>query len=166
MGIYFSGMALVGQAQAGNYRRDLIHFLILQALIFDLQGDSIAASHSLQQALDLAQPGNLIRTFLDSEPVLASLLAQIEGPYAQRLAQTFRQELQEHGQAAPIPLDLTPREYEVLQEIIAGLSNKEIEEKLFISRNTVRTHIKNLYSKLDVSSRTQAIRKARELKLV
>ena len=61
-----------------------------------------------------------------------------------------------------MPFDLTPREYEILGEIVAGLSNKEIEEKLVISHNTVRTHIKNLYSKLGVSSRAQAIKKAHE----
>ncbi|MDX1418151.1 MAG: LuxR C-terminal-related transcriptional regulator, partial [Candidatus Promineifilaceae bacterium] len=59
-------------------------------------------------------------------------------------------------------IQLTKREGEVLNLIAAGYSNKEIEEALFISKNTVRTHIKNLYSKLDVKSRTQAVRKARQ----
>ena len=55
---------------------------------------------------------------------------------------------------------------EILHAIAAGLSNSDIQEKLFISKNTVRTHIKNLYSKLNASSRTAAVAKARELKLL
>ena len=95
-------------------------------------------------------------------------MAQMEGAYAQRLYQAFRAEPQEWGgeKTAADALHLTPREVEVLKEIVAGLSNKEIEEKLVISRNTVRTHIKNLYGKLEVSSRTKAVKKARELNLV
>jgi len=61
-----------------------------------------------------------------------------------------------------VPIALTPREFEILQLIAAGLSNKAIQEHLTLSKNTVRTHIKNLYAKLGVSSRTQAVRQARE----
>ena len=63
-------------------------------------------------------------------------------------------------------IHLTERETDVLQAIVAGLSNKEIEASLVISNNTVRTHIKNLYSKLGVESRTQAIVRAQELNLL
>jgi ATP/maltotriose-dependent transcriptional regulator MalT len=63
-------------------------------------------------------------------------------------------------------VQLTARENEVLQLIAAGLPNKQIEETLLISKNTVRTHIKNLYNKLDVNSRTQAVQKARQLALL
>ncbi len=158
---------LIQQAQAGHYQNSLIDLHILQALVLDYRGDEAAARQALQKALELAQPGNLVRTFLDHGPALSPLLARMEGSYSQRLSRAFRQELEEQGnKMASPPLDLTPREYEVLLEITAGLSNKEIEEKLVISRNTVRTHIKNLYRKLEVSSRTQAVRKARELKLV
>jgi LuxR family maltose regulon positive regulatory protein len=61
---------------------------------------------------------------------------------------------------------LTKRELEVLQLIDAGLSNPEIANRLYVSLNTVRTHTKNLYSKLDVHSRTQAITRARDLNLL
>jgi len=65
-----------------------------------------------------------------------------------------------------IPVTLTPRELEILQLIAAGLSNKAIQESLMLSKNTVRTHIKNLYSKLGVHSRTEAIQQARENGLI
>jgi LuxR family maltose regulon positive regulatory protein len=61
---------------------------------------------------------------------------------------------------------LTERELEILRLIDAGLSNREIAEALYISLNTVKTHTKGLYSKLNVHSRTQAINRARDLKLL
>ncbi|HEX2787222.1 MAG TPA: response regulator transcription factor [Ignavibacteria bacterium] len=58
---------------------------------------------------------------------------------------------------------LTDRENEILVCIIKGYSNKEIADKLFVSENTVKKHLNNIYSKLGVSRRTQAISKAKEL---
>ena len=71
------------------------------------------------------------------------------------------------GLVAPSPLvePLTERELEVLQLIVDGMSNREIAEKLIIGEGTVKTHINNIYSKLDVKSRTQAIARISELKL-
>lgn len=65
-----------------------------------------------------------------------------------------------------IETDLSSRELEVLLNISHGLSNKEIAEKLFISLNTIKTHTANIYSKLGVKSRTQAISKAKSLKVI
>ena len=63
-------------------------------------------------------------------------------------------------------LGISRREFEVLELIAKGLSNKEIGEKLFISIPTVKTHSSNLFVKLDVQRRTQAIQRARELKII
>ena len=63
-------------------------------------------------------------------------------------------------------LGISKREYEVLELIARGLSNKEIAEKLFISLPTVKTHSSNLFVKLDAQRRTQAVKKARELKII
>jgi DNA-binding CsgD family transcriptional regulator len=63
-------------------------------------------------------------------------------------------------------LGISKREYEVLENIALGLSNQEIAEKLFVSLNTVKTHLSNLFMKLDAKRRTQAIQKAKELKLL
>lgn len=62
-------------------------------------------------------------------------------------------------------LNLTNREYEVLQLLTRGHSNSEIAEKLFLSLSTVKTHVSNLFVKMDVKNRTQAIEKANRLKL-
>lgn len=61
---------------------------------------------------------------------------------------------------------LSPRELEVLELIAQGLSNQEIADKLFVSLNTVKSHSSNLFIKLDVKRRTQAVLKARELGLL
>lgn len=63
-------------------------------------------------------------------------------------------------------LGLSKRELEVLQLMSEGLSNQEIAEKLFVSLNTIKTHTSNLFEKLDVKRRTQAIEKAKRLSLI
>lgn len=63
-------------------------------------------------------------------------------------------------------LGISQREYEVLQLMSEGLSNQEIGKKLFISLPTVKTHATNLYMKLDVKRRTQAVQRAKELQLI
>lgn len=61
---------------------------------------------------------------------------------------------------------LSQRELDVLSELVNGLSNQEIANKLFVSLNTIKTHISNIYLKLHVKRRTQAISKAKELKII
>ena len=63
-------------------------------------------------------------------------------------------------------LGITNREHEILGLIAAGLSNREIGEKLFVSENTVKTHSSRLFEKLEVNRRTQAVQKAKELGLI
>lgn len=63
-------------------------------------------------------------------------------------------------------LGISKREYEVLELISQGLSNQEIAEKLFVSLSTVKSHSANLFMKLDASRRTQAVQRARELRLI
>lgn len=63
-------------------------------------------------------------------------------------------------------LGISKREYEVLELMAHGHSNQEIAEKLYVSVNTVKTHLANLFIKLEVSRRTQAIQKAKELRLI
>jgi DNA-binding CsgD family transcriptional regulator len=61
---------------------------------------------------------------------------------------------------------ISKREYEVLELMAGGLSNQEIADKLFVSLNTVKTHSSNLFTKLGVKRRTEAIRRAKELRLL
>lgn len=63
-------------------------------------------------------------------------------------------------------LGISKREHEVLQLMATGLSNQEIADKLFVSLNTVKTHSSNLFLKLEVSRRTQAVQRGKELRLI
>lgn len=63
-------------------------------------------------------------------------------------------------------LGISPREHEVLLLIAKGLSNQEIADRLFVSVHTIKTHVSNLYMKLEVNRRTQAIQKAMELSII
>ncbi|HPF10459.1 MAG TPA: LuxR C-terminal-related transcriptional regulator [Flavobacteriaceae bacterium] len=63
-------------------------------------------------------------------------------------------------------LGISKREYEILQKISEGLSNKEIGARLFVSEHTVKTHVSNLFQKLEVKRRTQAVQKAKELNII
>lgn len=72
----------------------------------------------------------------------------------------------EVDRSALLRLGISKREYEVLELIAQGLSNQEIADKLFVSTSTVKTHISNIYSKLDARRRTEAIKRAKELRLL
>ena len=154
--------------------------LCVQALAYDWQGDTEAAQVALGQVLPMAEAGSLIRLFIEFGVPMQTLLANsraLNPVYVARLLQAFAQEVDTAVSVAKstkstqtptisTSIHLTEREMDVLQAIASGLSNKEIEAALVISKNTVRTHIKNLYSKLGVESRTQAIVRAQELNLL
>jgi len=72
----------------------------------------------------------------------------------------------ERNEAAVSKLGISRREYEVLELIAAGLSNQEIAERLFVSTSTVKTHVSNVLAKLDASRRTEAIARAKELRII
>lgn len=92
---------------------------------------------------------------------------------AERVVETVREVLVEvpatsavRDEAQIAVLGLTPRELEILTLIAAGLSNREIAERAFVSENTVKTHSSRVFDKLGVQRRTQAAQRARELGLV
>jgi LuxR family maltose regulon positive regulatory protein len=153
-----------------------IEVLGLQALAWQIQGDISQAMASLQRALTLAEPEGYVRIFLAEGVPMLALLRQaishdIASDYANRLISVF--ETQEQGTAASSPTTLssalveplTGREVEILQLIATGASNKEISQKLFITINTVKRHVTNIYGKLAVTKRSEAIDRARELGL-
>ena len=144
-----------------------ISALLLQVQALALLGKENQAGTQLTQALTLAEPGKIIRIFPDSSPALLDLLRPLAAaqPGNAFLAAVI-QAIEREEPVSPLVDPLTERELEVLGLIAAGLSNKQIEACLVISHNTVRTHIKNLYSKLAVSSRTQAVRKGQDLGLI
>lgn len=76
------------------------------------------------------------------------------------------QRSEEVDEARIVELGISQRELEVLQLISQGLSNQEIGERLFISESTIKTHVSNLFVKLDVKRRTQAVTRAKEWRII
>jgi LuxR family maltose regulon positive regulatory protein len=174
---------LAQKAEAEKRAGSLIEILTLQSIALQAQGEVDQALATLERALSLAEPEGYVRTFVDEGEPMTKLLRLaasrgIAKKYVKKLLASFHRPtpnvesqhkvLSAEGAIAPPPLvePLSKRELEVLQLIVAGMSNREIAEKLFIGEGTVKTHINNIYSKLDVQSRTQAIARARELKLL
>lgn len=155
-----------------------IEILVLSALAHRAGGNSTEALAALECALVLAEPGGFIRVFVDEGPPMAHLLYEalnrgITPEYIRRLLKAFPEDelvqadiaiyLADHSELAE---PLSERELEVLQLIADGLTNSEIASRLFLSLNTVKAHNRNIYSKLNVHSRTQAITRSQELGLL
>lgn len=168
---------LLQLAEVEKRTASVIKILILQALAKEAQNDITSALHPLTQALTLAQPENYVRIFVDEGLPMAKLLSEtavrgIMPSYCEKLLAVFAAEGHPvETETPPAPAQslvdpLTEREMEILSLIATGLKNKEIAATLFVSVNTVYYHTKNLYSKLGVNSRTQAITRAKELDLL
>jgi LuxR family maltose regulon positive regulatory protein len=153
--------------------RTLVESLALEALAFHTDSNTSLAGHSLRQALELAEPEGAIRIFVDLGAPMADLLAHVtrrrmRGAAFVRRALAAFGDWKLAGQHQPQHLDqaLTKRELEVLRLLAVGCSNRDIAARLVLAENTVKSYTKRLYAKLDVSSRTQAIARSRELNLL
>lgn len=163
---------LCQRAEAEGRSRHVIEALVLQALAWQGARQTDNALASLQRALALAQPEGYVRVFLDEGDVAVRLLHQakahrITSQHLETLlAMTGEVTAQTSPAAHRLVEPLSAREREVLQLIAAGCYNADIARRLVIAVPTVKRHISNLYSKLGVSSRTQAIALARGLRLL
>jgi len=171
------------QEMEGNKRVDfVIEIQTLRALAYQAMGDQETASGALKTALSLAEPGGYVRTFIDKGQQLRKLLQQVDGDglsesYLRDLFSAFDEASWQHAQSRQEAILLTQpryhshelvdplsdREIEVLRLLQTNLSSPEIADELVIAVSTVRTHIKNIYSKLGVHSRTQAVDQAKDL---
>jgi LuxR family maltose regulon positive regulatory protein len=164
---------LLDQAEAAGAARLQILATILQALVLQARGQDEAALAALASALSLAEPENYVRSFVTAGEPMGRLLRRaiaqgVAVPYAARLLAALREDATRRGAApvAPTIDPLTGRELEVLRLLTTHLSSTEIARQLTISPNTVRTHIKNIYAKLDAHSRDEVVARAEELALL
>jgi len=152
----------------------VLETLILQCLASSAIGDDEQALHALEQAIAIAEPQEYLRIFLDEDPPMARLLYEaaqrgIHREYAGRILAVFPPSREGHrpaGAAEQLIEPLSKRELEVLQLLSQGSSNKEVARQLFISLPTVKWHTSNIYGKLGVQSRTEAVAKAGALGLL
>ena len=168
---------LRAQSEHTGQRRNLMETHMLLARTYQMTGETEAALDELQAALTLAAPDGFVRVFLDEGDSMADLLAgYVASPQAASSATSREREhartlLAAFGRAivptpAAPPDILSPREVDVLRLLAAGRSNEAIADDLVLALSTVKWHVAHIYRKLGVSSRVQAVARARELRLI
>ncbi len=167
---------LLVAAQVGGRGHSVIEACMLLALVEQATGHANDAQQRITQALSLASAEGFVRLFLDEGSPMLQLLSHLlmtraSTPEQRVAAQYARVLLTQAGQSfSASPYATRPdlpstREMEILRLLAAGNSNTAIATELFLALSTVKWHIARLYSKLDVHTRTQAVARARELKL-
>jgi LuxR family maltose regulon positive regulatory protein len=165
-----------------SHARIRIEGWALKGIALYASGDRQGAVSAIQNALTIGKEGGFVRTFADHGDPMAAVLRLalshgIETEYVTRLLDAFDYPKEDGDGTLLEPLPnpsvaarqliqpLTRREMEVLACIATGMSNRQIAESLILEESTVKTHINNIYGKLGVGSRTQAIARAGELHL-
>jgi LuxR family maltose regulon positive regulatory protein len=171
------------RARSWHFTNQIIEADVLKSLALAGLGREDGALESLAKTIDLAAPGGWMRPFLEPGKPMADLLAHLDG---RGLATDFSRQLQNEVQAwytreasharagsglqvtleAEFCETFTPRELDVLELLAQRLQNKEISDRLFVSPETVKSHLNNIYQKLDVAKRREAVEKARKIGLV
>jgi len=165
-----------GAENAGRYGRAL-EAQMLQALVDQAAGNDAQALERLAEVLAQAEPEGYVRLFVDEGEPMARLLQRavnrgITPTYSSKLLAAIEvqrrgaQRQPAAGAVTPLVEPLSEREVEVLHFVAAGLSNREIADRLVVSVRTVKKHVQNIHEKLGVHSRTQAVARARELNLL
>ena len=169
---------LLEAARESGRDGSVLDVLVTRALLLQQLGDQAAAVASLGEALELAEPEGYVRTFADEGGPMDSLLAAVQpSSYVARLRSVLARSTPTSsssgtGARHPAPRHgtfvepLSSRERDVLRLLDTELNGPDIARELVVSLNTVRTHTKNLYMKLGVTSRRAAVRRARELDLL
>ena len=155
-----------------DYRGAMIELLALEALVFEAQGSSNRGTTALEEALSLAEKEGYIRTFVDEGEPMRDLLrkadsSKISEEYVSKILEAFETQKVRQKPTSQLLVDpLTERELEVLKLLRTELTGPEIAQELSVSLNTIRTHTKSIYSKLDVNNRRAAVRVAQELSIL
>ena len=168
---------LIPRAEEMKRLGNIIDALVLKAAVHFSSNRLQEAQTALQKALILAEPEKYCRIFIDKgEPIRQLLLTlqQTSQPanlptYISQLLTAFQSSERKYPVStlqASLVDPLSERELEVLQYIAAGCTNRQIADQLFVAQSTVKTHINNIYSKLGVSDRAEAISQAHALGII
>ncbi len=163
------------QAIAFGLQGDLLRYCNLQTIILEEMGQKTEARESLIFAIELGRSHGFFRTWLDTGEKICGTLVRLcplisdddqKRIYLNEVLTLCNGVFETVDTESGLSAILTEREIDILRLICQGHSNAEIAEHLFVTVNTVKKHTSNIYGKLDVTSRTQAIAKAREIELV
>lgn len=158
---------LLVAAEAGGREGSAIEAQLLLALAHDADGATGRALVALAAALTRAEPERFVRIFLDAGPPMTALLeaAVRHGRAADRAAALLAAARPSPPTPTGLVVGLSGRELDVLRLLRTDLTGPEIAAELVVSLNTVRTHTKSIFSKLAVTNRRAAVRRADELDL-
>jgi len=164
---------LYEQAEPGEHIERMLSVLILKSITLHKKGDSQSSIDVLLEALDIGKRFGYCRIFIDEGPNMESILREIRindddlKKYIRKLLSAFKNDRKSLFYTdQPLVEPLSERELELLALIARGLTNKQIAAQLFLSQNTVKSHTRNIYQKLSVNSRTQAIASAKSLNIL
>ncbi|WP_328520340.1 tetratricopeptide repeat protein [Kribbella sp. NBC_00359] len=160
-----------GEAQVAGRGGGVIETQMLRALAHHARGDTYQAHAALAPALAQAVPAGYARLFLDEGPAMQDLLRAAEqrpdsAEHATRLLRTAVPDTGAATITSPYGETLSDRELDVLRLLATDLTGPEIAQRLFVSVNTLRTHTRHIFSKLDVKTRRAAVLRATELGLL
>lgn len=183
-GLDLSGSILDGEL-ACRHLPLVLKTLLLRAQLFAALGETRQSLAEVSRALELAEPEGFISSFVEEGNPVADLLkmlsqrgqpGQVRPGYIQEILACFprplsagmgtRPKARAAAEDSALVEPLTPRELEVLRLIAAGDTNQTIGGKLFITVSAVKKHTTNIFGKLNVNSRTQAVAQARQLGLL
>lgn len=164
---------LLDRAEQLGMMRYVIEALALKSVAYQAQEDIVSALGTLERALSLAKPEGYIRIFVDEGEPMAQLLSQIaiKGIVPDYIAQLLAafpetEETSETVLQSTVAEFLNERELEVMRLVAAGYTNQEIANQLGVSLSTVKWYLYNLYDRLDVRNRTEAVARMKKLGLL
>lgn len=162
---------LLADAEAGGRAGSTLEILVVRTLAHLMAGSLVAGEATLRRAVAMAAPERYVRVFADEGPTLAPLIKRLSpGPdaaYVRRLVSACLRSRQPVAAArGPLVEPLSNREHDVLRLLATDLTGPQIARQLHVSLNTLRTHSRNIFRKLDVTNRRAAVRRAAELGLL
>lgn len=157
-----------------------LSLLLLKALANSLLDQADCARQAMTAALELGCSTGAVRSIIDEGKTIIELLKQLHSDlarhptistnklsqYCEQLLQASGEKITEDKTLPPLVEELTDRELEILGLVGEGMKNDQVAEKLFLSINTIKWHLRRAYEKLGVRSRTEALAKSRRLGLI